>query len=194
MKKIGITGGIGSGKSIICRIFSVLGIPVYDADSRAKWLTSNDPEIISGMKEIFGEQVYENGMLNRKMVAEKVFPDPALLNRINALIHPAVGRDFELWVSKYDTPYVLKEAALIFESGSNKGLDAVINVSAPAALRIRRVLIRDPHRTRKDVEDIISRQMDDNDRAAAADFEIINDDTRMVIPQVLDLHSMFSGD
>ncbi len=193
MKKIGITGGIGSGKSIICRVFSVLDVPVYDADTRAKWLTSNDPGIIQGMKKIFGDSVYKEGILDRKMVAAKVFPEPALLQKINALIHPAVARDFDAWVQSKHVPYVLKEAALIFESGSNKGLDAVINVSAPAELRIQRVLDRDSHRTRKDVEDIIKRQMSDEDRAKAADFEIVNDSSRLVIPQVLKLHAIFSG-
>jgi dephospho-CoA kinase len=191
LKKIGITGGIGSGKSIICRVFKVLGVPVYDADSRAKLLTVNDPEIIQGMKEIFGEDVYQNGELNRKMVAEKVFPQPDLLARVNALIHPAVGRDFKNWLENQKAPYVLKEAALIFESGSHAELDGVITVSAPAELRITRVLVRDSHRTRQDIKDIISRQMDDNARSEAADFEIINDDTQLVIPQVLRLHETF---
>jgi dephospho-CoA kinase len=172
-------------------VFKVLGVPVYDADSRAKWLTVNAPEIIQGMKEIFGEDVYQNGELNRKMVAEKVFPQPDLLARVNALIHPAVGRDFKNWSENQKAPYVLKEAALIFESGSHVELDGVITVSAPAELRITRVLVRDSHRTRQDIKDIISRQMDDNARSEAADFEIINDDTQLVIPQVLRLHETF---
>lgn len=187
--KIGITGGIGAGKSIISRIFQLLGIPVYDADSRAKWLTANDPELRQAITGLLGEDAYEGPALNRTYVARLVFNAPEKLKQMNAHIHPRVASDFDGWVTDHpDAPYVLKEAALLFESGSYQTLDKVVLVAAPEAVRINRVLTRDRHRTREDVEKIIAQQWNEPEKMRLSDYVIRNDETQLVIPQVLALH------
>ncbi|GAB3231483.1 dephospho-CoA kinase [Algoriphagus aestuariicola] len=186
---IGITGGIGSGKSTVCRIFQILGIPVYSADDRAKWLMANDPELRLSISSSFGEKSYrEDGSVNRVFLAEKVFPDPEKVKQINALVHPAVGKDFRNWADKQKSPYLLKEAALLFETGSAKELDKVINVSSPLKIRIARVLMRDPHRDEAQINHIIDQQMPDDEKNEKADFVIKNTDNKLLIPQVLDIH------
>ena len=191
--KIGITGGIGAGKSVITKIFSILKIPVYDADKRAKWLMNYDKKLIFQIKEAFGEQSYKNeNELNREYLAKKVFNDKDKLDILNSLVHPIVHIDYHNWLKNHeDKAYTIKEAALLFESGSYKELDRVIAVYAPKDVRITRVLLRDSHRTVKDLESIMERQMDDNEKKKMADFVIINDDKTMVIPQVLKLHQQF---
>lgn len=188
--KVGITGGIGAGKSLVCRIFMVLGVPVYDADARAKQLMVQDPELVRQIKGHFGQEAYqEEGSLNRGYLASEVFADAEKLALLNSLVHPRVGLDFDKWLaSQSDAPYVLKEAALIFETGSFKSLDAVITVSAPEELRLRRTIIRDEHRSRHQVEEIIAQQLPEAERLQRADFKIVNDDKTLVIPQVLRLH------
>ncbi|PRY89135.1 dephospho-CoA kinase [Mongoliibacter ruber] len=186
---VGITGGIGSGKTTVAKIFSILGVPIYFADDRAKWLMGNDPILISKIKESFGEESFsESGELNRKYLAEKVFADTEKTKQINALVHPAVGKDFEVWVALQNAPYVLKEAALLFETGSYKQLDQVINVSAPLKLRVSRVLMRDPQRTEKQINDIIDKQLPDEEKNEKADFVIKNTENKLLIPQVLKIH------
>jgi dephospho-CoA kinase len=156
---LGVTGGIGSGKSLVCRIFQVLGTPVYNSDLRAKQLMVEDEALIGQIKAAFGEQSYSKGNLNRQYLAEKVFSDSEKLELLNSLVHPAVGRDFRIWVDRNASQsYLLKEAALIFETGSNKLLDQTILVSAPQQLRIARVLCRDSQRTEEQVRAIISNQ------------------------------------
>lgn len=193
--KIGVTGGIGAGKSVVCRIFASLGVPVYDADSRARQLLISDAELIRQVKGHFGEKAYTSeGALNRAYLAEEVFADGEKLALLNSLVHPRVGLDFEKWMQQQgQVPYVVKEAALIFESGSHKGLDAVINVSAPEELRIRRTIIRDEHRSRKQVEEIMQKQLSEEERQRRADHKIVNDDKTLIIPQVLRLHKTFSA-
>jgi dephospho-CoA kinase len=186
---VGITGGIGSGKSTVARIFSILGIPIYYADERAKWLMANDPELKKQILNNFGSESYsEEGVLNRAFLASKVFSDEEKVKIINALVHPAVGADFEKWAHDQNSPYVLKEAALLFETGSYKDLDKVINVSSPIKIRISRVLMRDPHRNEKQVNDIIDKQLPDEEKNKLADFVIKNTDNKMLIPQVLEIH------
>jgi len=188
--KVGITGGIGSGKSLICKIFSVFGIPIYDADSRAKWLLNHDETLIKEVKEVFGNEAYQNNMLNRAYMADIVFIDPVQLEKLNRLVHPRVALDYDLWVDSHlDSPYTLKEAALLFESGSYKKLDKVINVSAPEEIRIKRVLLRDSQRNEDQVRAIISKQLTDRERKAMADYNINNEGTSLVIPQVWKLHN-----
>jgi len=188
--KIGITGGIGSGKSTVCQIFEILGIPVYYADDRAKWLMANDPMLKSQIQDTFGSESYDlDGGLNRKFLAEKVFSNPEEVKKINSLVHPAVGNDFEKWAETQNAPYVLKEAALIFESGGEKKLDGVINVSSPIKIRIARVLMRDPHRSEEQINQIINQQLPDEEKNSKADFVIKNSDNKMLIPQVLEIHS-----
>jgi len=188
-KLVGITGGIGSGKSTVARIFSILGIPIYHADDRAKWLMANDPDLKEQIQKNFGSESYsEEGILNRAFLASKVFSDEEKVKTINGLVHPAVRDDFEKWAHDQNSPYVIKEAALLFETGSYKDLDKVINVSSPIKIRISRVLMRDPHRNEKQVNDIIDNQLPDEEKNKLADFVIKNTDNRMLIPQVLEIH------
>ena len=197
MKKplqIGITGGIGSGKSTVCRIFSTLGVPVYDADSRAKSLMTTDGILMSQIKKEFGSLSFRSdGNIDREYLAQAVFQDKEKLAELNKLIHPRVAQDYERWVSNQENDYVLKEAALLFEAKSYQVLDKVILVHAPAEIRINRVLKRDPQRTRQQVEDIMQNQMQDDEKLKLADFNIVNDESRLVIPQVLELHKVFKA-
>jgi dephospho-CoA kinase len=192
--QIGITGGIGSGKSLISKIFNTLGIPVYDADSRAKNLMTTDGILISLIKKEFGALSYhKDGSLNRSYISQQVFLEKEKLNLLNTLVHPRVEEDYKRWVVEHQhCPYVLKEAALLFEAGSFQSLDRNIVVYAPEGLRMKRVLMRDKHRTETQVRNIIVNQMPDEEKLARADFIIKNDETELVIPQVLTLHKQFS--
>jgi dephospho-CoA kinase len=190
--QIGITGGIGSGKSLVSRIFNLLGIPVYDADSRAKSVMTTDGILVSQIKKEFGVLSYNgDGSLNREYLAEHVFSDPEKLKLLNSLVHPRVGEDFNRWLKEQNSAYVLKEAALLFEAGSNAALDKIIVVSAPEELRINRVLLRDKHRTAQQVKDIIRNQLKEEEKLKLADYIIVNDESRPLIPQVLELHKQF---
>ncbi|MFC2187259.1 dephospho-CoA kinase [Peijinzhouia sedimentorum] len=187
---VGITGGIGSGKSIVTKIFSLLGVPIYDADSRAKWLMENDAELIHSIKDAFSDKAYlENGKLNRPWLASEVFSNPEKTELINSLVHPRVGEDGKQWIAaNANHPYLVKEAALMYESGSYKELDFIVAVYAPERIRIRRVLLRDLNRSSEDVKNIIARQMPDEEKKKKAHAVIVNDDQRLVIPQVISLH------
>lgn len=190
--KVGITGGIGSGKSTIRQIFSVLGIPTYDADSRAKWLMENDSELIANISKAFGPQAYSSGKLNRAYLADRVFSNKMEIEILNGLVHPAVGRDFKEWCANQTSVYVLKEAALLIESGSYKELDHLLLVTSPEELRIDRILQRDPNRTRSDVEKIIANQLSDSEKEKYADFIIINDERSLVTLEVLKIHDILT--
>ena len=191
---IGITGGIGSGKSTVAKIFNILGIPVYSADDRAKWLMANDPDLKDQIISNFGEESYfEDGSLNRSYLASRVFNDEEKVSMINSLVHPAVKKDFEKWVLKQNSPYVLKEAALLFESGSYQDLDKIINVSAPLKIRINRIMLRDPQRSENQINDIINKQLTDEEKNLKADFVIKNSDNRLLIPQVMQIHQLLLG-
>lgn len=195
MKKplqIGITGGIGSGKSLVCRIFSLLGVPVYDADSRAKSLMTTDGILVSQIRKEFGVLSFRpDGNVNRAYLAEHVFNDPERLKLLNSLVHPRVGEDFNRWVREQRSVYVLKEAALLFEAGSNTALNKIIVVSAPEELRISRTLQRDRHRTEQQVKDIIQNQLKEEEKLKLADYIVVNDESKPLIPQVLELHKQF---
>ena len=190
--QIGITGGIGSGKSIVCKIFSCLDIPVYEADSRAKWLTNNHPEIKTKVLELLGDKSYTSeGFYNNSYVASVVFKDEDLLKKLNAIIHPVVMQDTERWISeKSGAAYVIKEAAIMNKAGNKNNLDYVIVVEAPAELRIKRILQRD-NRSQEEIKAIIQRQISDEERNKIADFVINNDEESALIPQVLHLHNLF---
>lgn len=186
---VGITGGIGAGKSTVARVFSLLSVPVYYADDRAKWLMANDKALKTKIIQAFGESSYtDKGVLNRAFLAERVFSDPANTEIINGLVHPAVAEDFRRWAEQQQSPYVLKEAALLFESGSYKELNRVINVSSPLKIRMARILTRDPHRNAAQVNRIIDKQLPDEDKNRLADFLVKNTDHHMIIPQVLEIH------
>ncbi|MBS1683071.1 MAG: dephospho-CoA kinase [Bacteroidetes bacterium] len=191
--RIGVTGGIGSGKSLVCKIFSSLGIPVYDADSRAKKLMNEDALLCDQIKKKFGAESYVNGLLNREYLSRYVFNDSQKLQELNELVHPRVLEDSERWIIKNkEATYIIKEAALLFESGSYKTLDKIIVVSAPEELRVKRVLLRDRGRTKEDVAKIISNQMNEQEKTSRADFIIRNDESTLVVPQVLNLHERFN--
>ena len=189
---VGVTGGIGSGKSTVCKIFETLGAITYYADDRAKWLMINDSKLISHITDLFGEEAYKGEQLNREYIAERVFKDQALLEQLNQLVHPAVAKDVETWVgTNQDAPLLLKEAALLFETGSYKELDKTILVTAPEAIRIERVVKRDSHRSAQDVKNIMDKQMSDADKTVLADFVVENDGKKSVIKQVMDLYPLF---
>lgn len=186
---VGITGGIGSGKSTICRFFQLLGIPIYTADDRAKWLMAHDPELKLHIQDAFGAESYlSDGSVNRAYLAEQVFSDPEKVKKINSLVHPAVGKDFKDWTEKQTAPYLIKEAALLFETGAASELDFVINVSSPLKVRIARVLMRDPHRNEDQINHIINQQMPDEEKNEKSDFVIKNSENKLIIPQILEIH------
>lgn len=191
---VGITGGIGSGKSTVCQLFRLLGIPVYSADERAKELMAVDPTLKSQILGAFGEESYlPNGNLNRNFLAEKVFSDAEKLKKINSLVHPVVGKDFTQWAENQSAPYLLKETALLFETGAAKELDRVINVSSPLKIRMARILSRDRHRNEEQVNQIINQQLPDEQKNDLADFVIKNTDNKLLIPQVLEIHRKLSA-
>ncbi len=188
MIKVGVTGGIGSGKTTVCRIFESLGIPVYYADVRAKQLVLDDPELKQGYIRLFGSKVYtDEGLLNRELIADRIFNDHQLLKEVNKLVHPAVRRDFDSWCNKQAAPFVLQEAAVLIEGGGYKLMDRVVLVSAPEEIRIQRVLERDGS-TRKMVEQRMKNQWTADRLRDYCDFEVIADDQQLVIPQVLRIH------
>jgi len=192
MLKIGITGNIGGGKTTVSKIFEILGIPVFYADDAAKNVMTADPVLIEGIKSAFGVASYfEDGTLNRKHIAGIVFKDEKELTKLNALVHPAVFRAFDHWVAQTkDTSYIIKEAALLFESDSYKMCDKTIMITAPLELRIERVMKRD-HLTRDEIMARNEKQFSEEKKKELADFIIRNDDTELVIPQVLKLHEKF---
>lgn len=188
--EIGITGNIGSGKTIISRLFQLLGIPVYNADDESKKLLEKDPDVISRVKKVFGDEIYlENGEPNRKLMASIVFNDKLKLKELENILHPAVRAHYRKWALHQSSPYILKEAALLFESGSYQDLNKIIVVSAPEYLRIQRVIKRDNLPDRNVVERIRN-QLKEEEKIAMADFIIINDDVTPVLPQIIRLHSV----
>lgn len=185
--RIGLTGGIGSGKSTVAKVFEVLGIPVYYADEAAKHLMNEDPQLREQLLQHFGPGTYDNGVLNRKYLAGIVFNDPTQLELLNSLVHPVTIRDGERWMAQQTSPYAIKEAALIFESGSQSHLDHVIGVSAPDALRIHRTMQRD-HITRDEVIARMGKQIKQVIKMRLCDFVIYNDEQQALMPQVMQLH------
>ncbi len=191
--QLGITGGIGSGKSLVCRIFACLGVPVYDADSHAKELMTTDGILISEIKKEFGDLSYHSdGTLNRQFISERVFGDEERLKTLNTLVHPRVAADYKHWLSMHaDAHYVLKEAALLVETGGYVELDKLIVVSAPESLRVARVLKRDTHRTAEQIKEIMKSQMSEEEKISKADFIVMNDESKLVIPQIISIHKNF---
>lgn len=186
MLRIGLTGGIGSGKSTVAKIFETLGIPVYYADDASKRLLNEDEPLKQMIRQHFGEAVYSNGILNRKELAAQVFDNAEKLALLNSIVHPATIKDAEEWMKAQNAPYAVKEAALIFESGSQAQLDKVIGVYAPVAVRISRVMQRDGV-TREDVTSRMNRQINETIKMRLCDYVITNDEQQLLIPQVVQL-------
>jgi len=192
MLKIGITGGIGSGKTTVSKVFEVLSVPVFYADDHAKRVMVEDDILVTAIKKEFGSEAYfAEGSLNRKYIANVVFNDSAKLEKLNAIVHPATFRAFDTWLAQVgDVPYILKEAALLFEASSYKLCDKAIMVYAPLEVRVNRVVQRDDI-SREEVLSRNAKQMSDEEKIKLADYTIINNDTELVIPQVLALHQQF---
>ena len=187
MLKIGITGGIGSGKTTVAKVFEVLGIPVYYADEAAKEIMHKNEPLKQQLIFYFGKDTYVDGKLNRKHLSSIVFADKEKLELLNSLVHPVTIADAEQWFKQQQSPYVLKEAALLFESGAAEGLDYVIGVTAPSAIRIKRVMDRDGV-TADEVKKRMLNQIDETIKICLCDFIIHNDEQQMILPQVLQLH------
>ncbi|MNE02281.1 Dephospho-CoA kinase [compost metagenome] len=190
MLKIGITGGIGSGKSTVVKVFEQLGVPVFIADDQAKLLMNSDEKLIADIKQFFGEDVYlAKGELDRKKLASLVFNSPEKLKQLNGLVHPATIRAFDKWCKKYQNkPYILKEAAILFESGTYKQNDLNILVTAPEEMRIARVIKRDKS-NEEQVRSRIKNQLPEEDKIKMADYMIVNDEQTALIPQIVSLHT-----
>jgi dephospho-CoA kinase len=187
MLHVGITGGIGSGKSIACRLFELLGIPVFYADLAARQLMDEDPELRAAISRLLGPEVYVNDKLERTKVSSAVFGHPERLQALNALVHPAARKAAADWQNKQTAPYTLKEAAIFFESGTAADMDLMIGVSAPQELRVQRAMLRSKL-SREQVLARIAEQMDEDEKMKLCDFVLINDDQNALIPQVLDLN------
>jgi len=192
MKVFGITGGIGSGKSTIARVFSILGVPVYSADDRAKELMCK-PHVLEKIKQIFTQQaITSEGKPNFSYMGEQAFTRPTLLEQLNQLVHPLVGADFKVWAQSRKEPLLLKEAAIIFETGTHLLLDGVIVVSAPEELRIIRVMQRNGF-SREQVKARMERQWPEEQLLSKADFIVHNDESQLVIPQILSIISTINS-
>ncbi|GAA4327734.1 dephospho-CoA kinase [Flaviaesturariibacter amylovorans] len=187
MLRIGLTGGIGSGKSTVARIFRLLGVPVYDADGATKRLYATHAGLQAALKEHFGADIYIGQELDRAKLAALVFGDPEKLALLNSLAHPPTIADAEAWMARQRAPYVIKEAALLFESGSAAGLDHIIGVSAPQHIRLQRAMQRDGA-TREAIQDRMRRQIDEGIKMRLCDFVVHNDEQQFLIPQVIALH------
>lgn len=187
MLRIGLTGGIGSGKTTVSKIFQTLGIPVYDADTEAKRLMNTDPAIRTAIINAFGKESYEGTDINRSFLISHVLYDEQKLAALNAIVHPATIADAERWMTEQESDYALKEAAIIFETGSEKNLDYVIGVTSPESLRMERIMKRDG-RSEDEIRQMMALQMDEKEKISKCDFVIYNDEQQMLIPQVVALH------
>ena len=188
---VGLTGGIGSGKSLVAEIFSKLGIPVYSADDRAKEVMHN-PEVSSKVVEAFGENSYIEGKLNRSYLAEQVFGNKEKLEKLNSIVHPAVRLDHREWQRNQNAPYTIREAAILFESGAYRDCDKIIAINAPEEIRIERVMKRDGA-TEDQVRLRMKNQWTDLERAAKSDFIIENDGEKMLMPQIIEIHKALTS-
>lgn len=193
MKKIGVTGGIGSGKTLVCQVFEKLGVPVFYADHQARQIYDEDPQVKEAMIRYFGDTIYGPSGLRRDVLASKIFKDDNALRKVNSLVHPAVKRRFEQWCEKHnDRAYVIEEAAILIETGSHKDLDHTILVYAPQAIRIQRVVKRDGV-DEAAVRARMAHQMSDEKKMEQAGFVIHNDGSQLVIPQILEIHHTLIG-
>ncbi|HBF88366.1 MAG TPA: dephospho-CoA kinase [Bacteroidales bacterium] len=190
MLKIGVTGGIGSGKSVVCTIFKQLGIPIFNADIEAKRIMVSNQNVVNQIKLNFGDVIYnEDSSINKKKLADIIFTNKEALKIINSIIHPEVKNEFEYWACLQNSkPYVIEESAILFESGAYKNFDKIISVISPIGLRIMRVIARDGV-TKNQVLSRMNSQISDDEKIKLSDYIVYNDDSKMLIPQILDLHS-----
>lgn len=188
MFRLGVTGGIGSGKSLVCGVLEKLGVPVYYADREAQRLMNSNAELRRGIESVFGNAIYSEGTLDRKELGRQVFGDHLLLEKLNKLVHPLVQDDFMIWSeSGFDAPYVVEEAAILFESGSAKNMDLTVIVYAPEALRIKRVEKRDGISS-SEVKLRMNKQMNEEEKLKLADRVLYNDEASLLLPQIIELH------
>ncbi|MEM8938548.1 MAG: dephospho-CoA kinase [Bacteroidota bacterium] len=188
-KLIGITGGIGSGKSTVCKVFELLGHKVYYADDRGKWLMNHEASLKRGIRTLFGNNAYFENKLNKKYIGNLVFKSPDLLEKLNELVHPAVAIDLQKWILENNQEKILfDESALLFEVGSYKEMDLTILVTAPKEIRIQRVISRDDYRTETSVKEIMNQQMEDKKKIDLADFVVQNDNKQSIIKQIMNLY------
>ena len=187
MKKIGITGGIGSGKTYVASVFQSLGIPIFYADIKSKKLMTSSEKLIKLLKEEFGNDIYKDSDLNKEKLASIVFSNSNKLQKLNSLVHPIVKEEFNNWCKEQTSPYVIKEAAILFESNSYLGLDAVICVSAPLELRKTRLLKRDNY-TEKEINNRIENQISQKEKEKRSDYIIVNDEKDLLLPQIIKIH------
>lgn len=189
MLKVGITGNMGAGKTLIAEVFQTLRVPFFSADEQAIWLTENNPQVKSEITSLFGRQAYTTqGKYNRKFIAEQIFTNPLLLEQLNAIIHPAVFNRFFEWADEQTSPYVMKEAAILFESGADKTCDKIIFVSAPETVRIERVKKRNPAWSEVDIKRRMQTQEPEEAKILKSDYVINNDGFKFLLPQILDTH------
>lgn len=193
--QVGITGGIGSGKSLVSRIFNCLGVPVYDADRQAKKLMNSDGILIEQIKKEFGKSSYrDDGSLDTAYLSKATFGHPEKLEKLNLLVHPPVSNDYHQWVSvQNNQKYVLREAALLYEVGIYTFIDKMIVISSTLGIRMKRIMARDPQRTEEEIKAIMKNQWPEEEKIKRADYIIYNDDQQLIIPQVLKLHTQFTS-
>ncbi len=190
--RVGLTGGIGTGKSVVAKVFETLGVPVYYADDAAKRLMNENTDLRNDLIRYFGEESYSQEGLNRKFIAAQVFGNPGKLKVLNSLVHPVTLADAEEWIKLQTAPYIIKEAALIFESDAWKQLDKFIGVSAPFQLRMERTMQRDQV-PGEQVQARMQRQMNEEEKMKRCDYVIVNDETQLVVPQVITLHKILTA-
>ncbi len=185
MIRVAVTGGIGSGKSVVCEVFDKIGIAVFNADYWAKHIMNNNTDVVKQLKKLLGNDVYrQNGMLDRKKMAEIIFSDTFMLEKVNSIVHPVVRNEFQSWSTKQTSAYVIQEAAIIFENKQASTFDKIILVTAPEKIRINRVTKRDRLKA-NDVQKRINNQLSDEIKKKKSDYIIINDNIQLIVPQIL---------
>lgn len=192
MLKVGITGGIGSGKSIVCQVFQTLGIPIFDADAAAKYLMLHNDTVKQQIVALLGAQAYNQNGVNKAFIASIIFADKAILTAFNSIIHPATIAYSHDWMAQQQAPYVLKEAAIFFESGSYKDMDVMVGVFAPMRLRMKRTLLRGKQ-SKAQIRDILQHQMPDEEKMKKCQHIIYNDEQHAILPQVLAIDKKLRG-
>lgn len=193
MIKVGLTGGIGSGKTTVARMFSDLGVPIYNSDEEAKRLMEENPDVRAAILQLLGEKAFQDEKLNKKYISQRVFNDRPLLKKLNSIVHPAVRKDFLTWMERWQNPYVIQESALIFEIGSQDFYDKIVLVTAPENIRIDRILERNPLNRRDEISARIRNQWDDSRKIKASDYIIENLNLERTRAQVIQIHHQLMG-